>query len=475
MPYYLVPADPPYDIHSTDDAAHEWRRTLPAFNVRNDAYCAQASANAPTEIVFYAWADEIDAWHRRESERLHTGHYQPVPWYRYTTLTEATRYHYAHRSRNRDGMIAYTPSDEYGVQDRQLRVRPGRYLAEFYPTIAQAQRDQWAHDCDPKMENLQFATSAEDIVSVYQHGPGSCMDGRHFPVDRYNHDGSDGCQIHPCAVYGDSDLALAYLGTVDRAIARCIVWPERRRYSRLYGETNLLAERLHEAGYTPGSMIGARIRRIDRARDHVIVPYLDGAEAAVVYDSQYLQLVDVGDLDDDDQYCDGSYQCGYATFRTLEPEQVACDHCHALYDPEQSDYGSEYCESCGNDRMLCDRCDTGGWNFEVIDDHYLCDDCVCDHVSTCQDADCERRWEEDRAFTPDERRERQRRHVADLCSECAGHYCYCDTCDDAYDTRETVACPTCGRYPRCTHTGDLLGPLTVPARPRMEDADVSPF
>jgi hypothetical protein len=84
---------------------------------------------------------------------------------------------------------------------------------------------------------------------------------------------------HPVSVYAAGDLHLAYLEQQDGEItARALVWPERRKVGRTYGDTTTLLTKLLELGYEKpenyDAIKGARLLKIPY-RQGYIMPFLD--------------------------------------------------------------------------------------------------------------------------------------------------------------------------------------------------------
>jgi len=199
----------------------------------------------------------------------------PLPW-SYEPIVD----HFAHLVFETDKatgasvpMVAYYASPDHGEIRRTTKMKPGRYLTQFYPALDGETVREWATKLDKGAE-IKFAVSADDIEKVYLNGPSSCMS---HPADDY-----DSC-CHPVRVYGDSDLQLAFLSYQDvsddgfRASARALVWPSRKVYGRIYGDTHRMTAALKAAGYTDGSLKGAAIQRIyDEDREQLVCPYIDG-------------------------------------------------------------------------------------------------------------------------------------------------------------------------------------------------------
>src|SRR4051812_18460666 len=235
----------PFYLHVKDQPAE----TGTAFATREEAIDVLKSDTTRTKSVTYVCDDlERDSWCRREQDRFTTGVYLPVPWracgdayYLPWGTDKSSTHHHAHLSVSDPGMIAYTPSDDYGMKDRQIRITPGRYLERFMPDYSH-RHAEWIAACTVDNYTLKFAVTREEIVKLYDRGPESCMRGA-------NHDFSS--SMHPCTVYGDSDLAFAYYGELSNCSARAVCWPSRKLYGRVYGNDSVLVPLLRAAGYTP--------------------------------------------------------------------------------------------------------------------------------------------------------------------------------------------------------------------------------
>ena len=236
---------------------------------------ARVGIDPKSEIVTFLPSEEESAdWRSREYDRFMSGTYLEVPW---RPVDRYDQIHYTHLSLSHPGLIAYTASEEHGVQDRQTRMAPGRYLQRFYAEHASNdQIAEWIAACKAEHLQLQIARTPDDVVTVYtaKDGPTSCMDHR-LRVE-----------IHPSIVYGDSDLGVAYLGDLESETitARCVVWPDRQLYDRAYGDKATLIQLLRAHGYTKGAFEGARIRLITNSHGRIVVPYVDGFNSGSLSD-----------------------------------------------------------------------------------------------------------------------------------------------------------------------------------------------
>lgn len=395
-----------------------------------DKAAALAARSDGQTVTYLATADEQATWYEREYQRFIDREYARPPWYEYLAERD---YHYVHLSIKHIGYVAYTPNDEYGIADRQLRVRPGRYLEQFYPNLEKAQRDAYCAQVKAFDGKVQLATSAADIVRVYVNGPNSCMSGH---GDEYPVCGGH----HPCEVYGDSDLAVAYYGPIGKPTARCVVWPERKIATRIYGDATLGCI-LQSDGYTFGHLGGATIRRIAIGNgDSWLMPYIDGAAGVTKVNVRTWRLVTA----------DGPYDYGvkdtegYIGETISDDEQPTCEYCEQR-DCHDTDCCS-YCARCCDRRWTCTDCNGESFDpddvnaFEFADGQY-CDDCAREHQRTC--TVCDETYAE-LNYHPAVRRTRQLNHdaadrVCDSCAETHTRCVYCETwyADDANDG----ACP----------------------------------
>lgn len=313
--------------------------------------------------------EQKEAWHARESLRMHDGTYTELPrdwrgapWFQYgfktwddahnanalltwpNTLpyTEPYLNHFAHVALGDAAMVAFTENDVKGAADRQTRMKPGKYLTKFFGHILSADeitKLATAFCADFAPCALKIATTADDIEHVYTTGPSSCMS---YAASDYR------SSCHPVRAYGGSpDLQLAYIEPQeDRITARALIWPDKKIYSRIYGDEGRLKPLLVAAGYSSGSLSGARLRAIrdDEGRGFVM-PYVDGVSRCE-QDGKWMVLGQ------------GGMGCQH-TDGTTGPE-FTCDSCGDGMSEDDGHYceddGETYCESCDNEhRFYCER------------------------------------------------------------------------------------------------------------------------
>lgn len=251
--------------------------TLPAltFDTAQEAIAfAQANGlKARPEIIV------DDSWLTRENTRYVTGEYESLPWMRLSWFAnaESDSKRFAHVSKKDPTKVAFTESAEKGMRDIQTVIAPGRYLERFHGSSITSEllRDM-AREYSTRLDTPPFkvARLSDDIVSVYQRGPNSCMS---HSSDSYSGD------AHPVSVYGlehDDDVApsalvLAYIEIDRRVTARALINERDKAFMRLYGDTDLLRKSLTKAGYEPRAPYGYSVRCIESDRGECVMPYID--------------------------------------------------------------------------------------------------------------------------------------------------------------------------------------------------------
>lgn len=160
-------------------------------------------------------------------------------------------------------------SKEYDLQKDFISVKPGRFLTSHFPKLSSTKVAEIANQITIEAipPRLAFAHTQQEIAHVYETGPSSCM----------KFAGSKGLfGVNPVITYAGPDLAIAYLikddpnGRSPKITARCLAWPAKKFYGRIYGNDIALRLALNRQGYKDiytgtgkgGSWIGARLTPI---------------------------------------------------------------------------------------------------------------------------------------------------------------------------------------------------------------------
>jgi hypothetical protein len=405
--FHVVNIENGKPVEAETGVARVWALGADAAMAARELTTRLGAKHQPRRVV-----QEVD-WRAREKARFADGTYLPIPecwlyeawWieavqgrpkFDYVTLAHVfvdprLPDHFAHPSAAKDGMIAFTEDAEKGAQDRQTRLTPGRYLTRYFsdvlsaPEIARYAALYSAHFEDIE---LQITQDADEIERVYTNGPSSCMSKEAY---RY---GSD---EHPARVYAGPDLALAFIESSSGVTARAVCWPERKVYSRIYGDEARLEMLLDAAGYSAGTLRGARVQKIEQYRGQYVMPYIDGISSAEV-SGDYIVL---GSGDLDTNQTDGlsgpeySWECGrceargtdlcssYDVFVSRRRSEAWCEHCeshHAWYCEEE-----ERTYSCDVERVML--ADGTVWSEYYFEEHGVTCEATGDNVSA-EDSVC---------------------------------------------------------------------------------------
>lgn len=407
------------------------------------------------KVTYVETAEEMKTWQDREESRFSRSidRYVRVPWElgNAPDPPEGLGLHYAHLCLKTPGLIAYTKTPEQGYQDKQTSVKPGRYLQEYWPDLDATLRDRWIAECSTDL-TLSIATSVDEIREVYMNGPSSCMDGAHWK------DGEMSCSIHPSAVYADSDLAVAYFGSLSKPKARCVVWPAKKRYSRIYGDSARLILLMENAGYRKNALEGARVRAI-REGDGWLMPYIDYFEHGMLSsDRQWISFNEGGSIciqnvsgctGKGERERDECSECGHDCDDCV---CATCSRCDDTYDSDinggSNNDGDCLCGPCYRHLRECSGCDFTDDDRDTEFDGGLCPECISARTHTCEA--CDDSWTDNN--TDDAR----------ICPDCKDKWMICHSCDKVTEiTDDPEPCSHCGISERCDKTTDLLAEASV--------------
>lgn len=234
-------------------------------------------------------------WWHREQVRLTLGIY-PAPTDTLSTVIQLLQLQpYAvHMSTDPETpeAVCYTPSMEYGVADRQIKLSSlSKLITKLFPLASEEfkQTMDAAHkaELDP---TISFARTVEEIERVYRNmdGDSGCM--------RYGPEHWDlPLGFHPSHVYAAPGVAVAYHEVNGFIKARALTWEDavtgKKQYVRLYGD-RVLERKLQRAGYEFGSMAGAKIKAVQVPESRYgagryVVPYIDGGLGNSTSDGYY--------------------------------------------------------------------------------------------------------------------------------------------------------------------------------------------
>lgn len=337
-------------------------------------------------------------WRQVAQSRFETGEWTPAPWANEEWAKGRHLDHFVHLSKCDATQLAYYPTEADGIRDAITRITPGKYLQRFFDNVLDSQQiAHWVCKIDNDVE-LLFATTEDEIEAVYASGVNSCMS---HSVSSYQTDG-----YHPVRIYAAGDLSLAYLKRNKKICARALVWPERKKVGRIYGDETRLMNALRAEGYEEQdwySLRGARLLKKEYGSGF-IMPYIDGCNNYGEHpDGIHLQI-------------GGPHSATYTNGLDHDPseDREVCPHCEEDYDEEDGVYidsaGETWCLQCARD------------------DATRCDDCM-DYVSNGSSRSCT-----------------VVRGGDDICGHCLENsYIYVDNVNEYVHQDDTATCEDCNQ------------------------------
>lgn len=337
--------------HLDHDASHtgfEWGAVRGLFGARNWPITMEL-----TKAFKFEWRD-------RQLLRLKAGLHRPVPWH---ADMDPIPDHFVHISTKDPDQVAFTETAKKGERDITTSMKPGRYLQKFYGD--KLSKDQ-IHRIQARVVGdvgvVRFAKTPKEIVDIYVRHATACM---RFSADS----GQWGYGKHPCEVYGNSDLQLAYMVDMNgNPTARVLVWPDKKLYGRLYGDIHRISAQLRALGYEHKRLDGARIRRVPIKGHEGIyaMPYLDGLHRDDRICSYDIVCDEDGNIDPNWFRIRGPYktphcQAGYVHHR----DPARCARCNTMRAEVNSYTVSKtkvsWCAACFGRHAFCSAL-TGEWH-----------------------------------------------------------------------------------------------------------------
>lgn len=283
----------------------------------------------------------------------------------------------AHLRHDGEGKIFYYPTLKAKQGFHATSIRPGRYLKKYFPEMTDDEIRIAANKVD-QVSELKFLTNALDMIDVYLQLASigivnSCMS-------------KDKWAVHPLMAYDRSDIQLAVLYQYGSPIARALVNTLTKQYPIIYGQWERMEPILQKAGYTHGSLHGAKIKRVPYPNNpsRLALPYIDAhrnhnremnkCSHVHVYDD-YLLIDDHGGIAAN-RYDEGYiYDDDRPTDEDEDDDTRLCDHCGDSYHEEDGCYIGD------NDMHICEHCYThntytvytarGGGFLTLTPDQYI--------------------------------------------------------------------------------------------------------
>jgi hypothetical protein len=289
----------------------------------------------------------LECWDQFENERWKPVEFEQIP----LKLGQNRYLHFLHRSVHDPLQVACYPTIRHLLENREVRMRPGKYLKTFQPHLNDSdvrnQVNQYTYSVSPTRLNFVENDDPDGWEWVYEQAEGftSCMmydkpDGepRHLTKGLCGTD-------HPVRAYArpGNGLRLAWIGhgfgtpegrVYARAIVRDYKTTEKRGYVRIYGDNSQIKDALADAGYKNSiELWGVELNRRDFGNS-IICPYLDSGEIEIHPD--HLEIVPDGI---------STEACGL-----ISDDSVTCDACECRCPPDDLTYISD------EGRSVCSRC-----------------------------------------------------------------------------------------------------------------------
>ncbi|RWN95119.1 MAG: hypothetical protein EOS05_09970 [Mesorhizobium sp.] len=282
-------------------------------------FVALDDGDDPYDAVINHLSSSFSPWHAQPWFREHIGRWAE---------------HMPRFSTKFPGLVAYYQTPQKRKAGVLTPIKPGKYLKKYFGDVLseefiQEQGLAWQSFFKPA--ELKVTQDADEVQDIYENGPNSCMSKS---ADEFSG------ECHPARVYAGPDLGVAYLGSTDNASARCVVWPDKKIFGRIYGDYHRMGSALEAAGYREGDdddFVGARLRRFYDG-DIYTVPYCDIGDYA--RDDGTHLILGRGDIYM--QYTNGT--------NSENPDRCRCEDCGSRMDEGDSYYvsgsGISVCESC---------------------------------------------------------------------------------------------------------------------------------
>ena len=258
---------------------------------------------------------------------------------------------FPYMSNKNKGMLAFQEDKEDKQHsDRQLIIRPGRFLRRYYPTMTDdLVRVATANLYNDNKNTLQFAQTAEEFDDIYARGPSSCMSHclDHFTESNQFYD------LRPPAVMANGDIEVAYYELKNGHIpARSLVVQSTKEYVLIYhnedaqiGAHSTLQLLLEAAGYKRNAeaLIGQAINKVESDYGAIVCPYIDCNDYPVDVYADHLVIKEKDE---------GTHKSNYQTGILHEDPQPECSRCEASCNEDELTHTCEdgyVCESCLQD------------------------------------------------------------------------------------------------------------------------------
>jgi len=333
--------------------------------------CSKGCVQLASHTIGQFRADD-SLWKMREWARLAKGVYNKLPDRVLEALDmDKLAFAYPHLAVQDDhtGMIAYTRDEASGIRDRQLVMKPGRFIKQFArnPDICDDDVKYLAAEACGTVEiKFHRTRDRKEYSRVYQRGPQSCMAYGPLAADTFDGDHLQvgGEFVHPTEIYAhpDNHLELVYgvIGT-DNIVARTLVNTAKKSYCSIYVKDSPATARsqmeryLKDQGfeYSEWVLKDEKLLLIETDDRSIISPYLDPGNVGVSIDRANNCLIAGGGDNHQADHSTGTLQGYTGGHRDSDWECVCCGDNHDEDDSYQLDIdGDRICQCCADNNYV---------------------------------------------------------------------------------------------------------------------------
>jgi hypothetical protein len=269
----------------------------------------------------------------------------------------------AHVSTTEPNLLAYFPTQKHWDNKVPQKIKAGRYLKKYFPDMSDDEIRQKANLLTGGHRTLKVLTHWYDMFVAYRTLDVNGIVSSCMTKDCWR-------PVHPLMVYHESDVVLVVMYEDDEPKARALTNKHTKEFNIIYGQWERMLPMLEKAGYTHGSLDGAKINKLQRypsgvgwddlkesieairttEYSNILMPYIDGHRdhsrsshnsSSIDMHADYCQIHQHGDYNANDhenamvgadnaemcEVCEEDYPYGDGYYLEWEGITV-CEHCY---------------------------------------------------------------------------------------------------------------------------------------------------
>lgn len=301
----------------------------------------------------------------------------------------------AHVSTTDPDLLAYFPTQKHWDSRVPQKIKAGRYLKKYFPDMPDDEVREKANLLTGGKRTLKVLTHWYDMFVAYRTLDSDGVVSSCMTKDCWR-------PVHPLMVYHESDVVLAVMYEGDAPKARALINKNTKEFNIIYGQWERMLPMLEAAGYTHGSLNGARINKLERyPRDvtwdelkesiesirttdnkPLLMPYIDGHRDHSRGCNNVTSVnvhYDYVEIDEDGQFTANAYENAMLG----EDNSRECELCGSDYDSDDGYYleweGLSICAHChehNTEVVIMSYHATRGNSTERVSAQYARDECV---------------------------------------------------------------------------------------------------